>query len=91
MAAANILTTAATAANSSDVTIAAGATLTVALKDAAGTRVSSTARISVQLKDDTGAYFEVDALTFARPMIVLPAGTYRFGRLAGASIGVFSG
>lgn len=87
-----ILAVGTSAANSGDVTIAAGSTLTVCLKDAAGPAVGSTARVEIQIKDDAGEYFTVATLTGGRPSIVIVgAGTYRFSRFAGASCGVFSG
>ncbi|KRA42101.1 hypothetical protein [Devosia sp. Root635] len=86
-----ILAVGTTAANSSDVTVTADG-LTVALKDAAGTRVSDRARVEIQLKDDAGEYFLVDTLNGSRkPGVFIAApGTYRFAREAGASCGVFS-
>jgi len=87
-----ILAVGTTAANSADVTIAAGATLTVCLKDAAGAVIGNAAKVEIQLKDDAGEYFTVATLTGGRPSIVIVgAGTYRFSRHAGISCGVFSG
>lgn len=86
-----ILAVGTTAASSSDVTIAAGSTLTVCLKDAAGPAVGNAARVEIQLKDDAAEYFTVGTLTGGRPSIVIVgAGTYRFSRSAGTSCGVFS-
>jgi hypothetical protein len=80
-----------TAANSSDVTIAAGDQLTVCLKDAAGTTVALAARVDIQLKDDAGQYFTITTLSGGKPaLVIVGAGTYRFSRPAGASCGVFS-
>lgn len=87
-----ILAVGTTAANSSDVVVAAGTPLTVCLKDAAGPKVVSTARVNILLKDDAGEYFVIDKLGSERPAVVINgAGTYRFSRLAGGSCGVFSG
>jgi hypothetical protein len=81
-----------TAADSSDVVVAAGTPLTVALKDADATTVPDGARVDILLKDDAGLYFRVDALTQAKPAtVIVGAGTYRFSRAAGVSCGVFSG
>lgn len=81
-----------TAADSSDVVIAAGDQLTVCLKDAAGAAVENAAQVRISLKDDAGQYFYVDTLTGSKPALVITgAGTYRFSRIAGASCGVFSG
>jgi hypothetical protein len=87
-----ILAVGTTAADSSDVVVAAGEQLTVALKDAAGPMVLGGALVHILLKDDDGAYFRVDQLSSVKPalMIVAP-GTYRFSRVAGTSCGVFSG
>lgn len=76
---------------SGDVTISAGATLTVCLKDGSGPTIDNAAKVEIQLKDDAGEYFTVATLTGGRPSIVIVgAGTYRFVRVAGASCGVFS-
>lgn len=80
------------AANSSDQVVSAGTPLTVCLKDASGPTVGYAAMVDILLKADSGEYFKVDRLTFARPalMIVAP-GTYRFSRLTDSdSCGVFS-
>lgn len=87
---AEVLAVGTTAANSSDVAVAAGDQLTVCLKDAAGPGVLSSALVRVQLKDDAGQYFTVDSMSGARPALVIAAGTWRFARVAGASCGVFS-
>lgn len=87
-----ILAVGTTAADSADVVIASGDTLTVALKDAAGTALARGARVSIQLKDDDGQYFEVGRLSVAKPaQVITGPGTYRFHRDAGTSCGVFSG
>ncbi len=87
-----ILATGTTAADSSDVVVAAGAQLTVCLKDAAGPNVVTGSRVEVKLKDDAGQYYKIDTLTPVKPAVVLAAaGTYRFSRIAGGSCGVFSG
>lgn len=81
-----------TAADSSDVVVAAGDTLTVCLKDAAGPGVLGGALVRISLKDDAGQYFQVDTLSGSKPALVITgAGTYRFTRVAGPSCGVFSG
>ncbi len=89
---AEILAVGTTAANSSDVTVDPGDTLTVCLKDAAGADVALSACVHILLKDDAGQYFRFDSLTGDKPALVLVgAGTYRFSRKAGTSCGVFSG
>lgn len=91
MAAANILTTGTTAADSSDVVVTT-TPLTVCLKDAAGPSVSSGALVNILLKDDAGQYFWIAQLDRRGPALVISgAGTYRFSRVAGVSCGVFSG
>lgn len=79
-----ILATAATAADSSD--LAVTTPVTVALKGyVAG------AQVYIYLKDDVPAYNLVGQLTAYSPALsITAAGTYRFSRVAGASCGVFS-
>lgn len=90
MALAEILAVGTTAESSSDITVADGSPLTVALKDAAGPKVTAYAAVHIELKDDAGAYFTIDTLTPSKPAVVIyGAGTYRFRRPAGASCGVF--
>lgn len=85
--ASEILAAGSGAANSSDVTIASGSTLTVSLKS-----YDIGARVAVQLKDDAGGYQEVGQLRGDNPGAVLSSGVYRFARLASStSCGVFSG
>lgn len=84
MAATNILTTGSTEESSSDATFTTD-TL-VSLKGAV-----DGAYVAVELKDDGSAYNKVATLTQSQPAGILPAGTYRFSRRAGASCGVFSG
>lgn len=87
MAAAEIIATASTAANSSDVVVAAGTPLAVGLK---GQAVGALVRI--YLKDDAAAYNLAGELTSQNPNTLISApGTYRFTRVAGVSCGVFSG
>jgi hypothetical protein len=86
-----ILAVGTSAADSSDVVVAAGTLLTVALKDAAGPDVLGGATVNVLLKDDGGQYFAIDQLDSSKRALVLAPGTWRFTRVAGASCGVFSG
>lgn len=89
-----ILAVGSTDTSSSDVTIAAGDSLTVALNDAAGPVVASGCIVDIELKDSTGQYFLVDTLSVHKPALVISgAGTYRFTRKnrGGVSCGVFSG
>lgn len=90
MAITQLLTVGTTAADSSDVVVAAGSTLTVALNDADATLVDPAAMVQVQLKDPAGLYFRVDAMDASKPSLVLSSGTWRFSRPAGVSCGVFS-
>lgn len=83
-----ILSTAATAANSADVTVAAGTPLTVGLKGV----LDQNAIVIISLKDDAAAYNVQGRLTSDVPSLMISApGTYRFSRVAGATCGVFSG
>ena len=86
MAAAQLLATGSTALNSSDITVAAGAPLTVSLRDA-----DATARVAILLKDEGGAYRKVGYLTASKPSANLSAvGVYRLSRPAGSYCGAFS-
>lgn len=82
MAATNILTTASSTASSSDITLSAD-TL-VSLKGVAGD-----ARVHVLSKDDDAGYNLVAALTQQQPAGILPAGIYRFDRIASGTCGVY--
>jgi hypothetical protein len=88
-----ILATGTTAANSSDVVVAAGGTLTVSLKDSAGPDLGPSVHVDILLKDDAGQYFPVDTLYIRRRAVqIVAAGTYRFSRTASVDpCGVFSG
>lgn len=91
MAAAEILAIGTTALDSSDVTIDAGATLTVCLKDAAGPSVPNGAKVEIKIKGDNSEYYTIATLTGGRPALVITgAGIYRFSRPVGVSCGVFS-
>lgn len=81
-------------ANSADVVVSDGSTLTVALKDGTGPVVASGCLVDILLKDDAGQYFLIDTLSVHKPAVVISApGTYRFSRKnrGDASCGVFSG
>ena len=80
------------AANSSDVTVAAGESLTVCIKGSSAPNIPTGARIDVQIRDDVGAYWRIDSLSWANPAVVLSAGVYRLRRTADSeSCGAFSG
>lgn len=82
-----LLATGSTAADSSDLVIADGSTVTVGIKGA----TSAQARVRITLKDDGGAYTDVGELTPFRPAVLIAApGTYRFTRVADYTCGVFS-
>jgi hypothetical protein len=87
-----ILATAATAANSSDVTIAAGSTDAVFLKGLITATLAEPVRAPIQIKDSAGAYHTIGYLTNDEQGVILygPA-TYRVARLGGATFGVESG
>lgn len=87
MAAAELIAAGTTAANSSDIVIADGATVSVGLK-----AYAQGALAVVRLKDDGAAYNEVARLDASQPALLLSGpGTYRVSRIAGVSCGVFSG
>jgi hypothetical protein len=86
-----ILTVGTGAADSSDVVVADGAELTVALNDAAGPSAAGDGgTVYVKLKDPAGQYFTVDVLGAEKPALVIGSGTWRFTRFGSASCGVFS-
>lgn len=82
-----------TSATSSDITVAAGSTATVFLKDADGGQMLPEARVAVEIKDSGGVYNTVGWLTDRMPAAVISgAGTYRVRRYAtGAVVGVGQG
>lgn len=87
MAATNLITTGNTDASSSDVTLAAGDVVTVALKDA-----EPGALVHIELKDDGGAYQSRGILSPAGNndlVQITGPGTYRFRRPGGKNCGVF--
>ncbi|MBB3523065.1 hypothetical protein [Rhizobium sp. BK456] len=85
--AAELLAVGSTAANSSDLVVASGSTVTVGIKGA----TTSQARVRITLKDDAGGYTDVGELTPFRPAFAITApGTYRFTRVAGETCGAFS-
>lgn len=91
MAIANVLAIGTTAANSADVVVANGATLSVSLKQTGGGVIARGAIVKITRKDDLGGYNYVSSLGPSRVTRVLAEGTYRFERKAGVSVGVFSG
>lgn len=89
----SLLAVGTTAADSSDLVVAAGTPVTVSLKNTAAP-VPIEAKVNISLKDDAGAYFVVGNLTGEwnkHATSITAPGTYRFSRVAGASCGVFSG
>jgi hypothetical protein len=83
-----LLATADTAADSADVTVAAGVPVTIGLKGAA-----AGARVLLKLKDDADAYNvigELNGNAGERALTIYGPGVYRLTRVAGASCGVFS-
>lgn len=85
-----LIATGFTAANSADITLAAGESATVGMKD--GTAFSV---IKIELKDDAAGYNTVGELNPQRPAIsIIAAGTYRLRRPAGdanTSCGAYRG
>lgn len=85
MALAQLIAAGTTAAQSADFTVAAGETLTVSLKAAAGD-----AQAVIELKDDGGTYTIIARMDVNNPAWAISApGTYRVRRRAGGSCGVF--
>lgn len=69
------------AADSADLTVAAGVPKTLFLKMAADGPVGSTVRAVIKIKSAAGTYHEVSALNGQRPAVILDgAGTYRISR-----------
>lgn len=90
MAAAELLAIGTTVADSGDVTVAAGDTLTVALKGPSAPAVGR-ARVDIQIKDDEAEYWRIGYLNEGNPtVVIIGAGIYRFHRVSG-NVGVFSG
>lgn len=93
MAATQILATAATAATSSDITIAAGASAVFFLKDADGGGIGYKSEIVLELKDDAANYTSADSLTNDKPSFaVFNHGAadmlIRWRRIAGGACGL---
>jgi len=83
-----LLAAASTAADSADVTVAAGVPVTIGLKGAA-----AGARVLLKLKDDGGAYNvigELNGNAGELAMTIYGPGVYRLTRVAGVTCGVFS-
>ncbi len=92
MAIANVLAIGTTAANSSDIVVAAGAIGSFSLKKTSGGVLNAQSLVKVYRKDDLGEYNLIGRLNTSKSFISLPEGTYRFSRAASApSVGVFSG
>ncbi len=86
-----LLPVASGAVNSADFTIAAGESATICRKDATAPAIDRDNSISIQLKDDAGAYWDVHSLIGEEvACIISGAGTYRVRRVCG-SVGVFRG
>jgi hypothetical protein len=82
-----LLATGSTAADSSDLVVSDGSTVTVALKG----DTDGAAFVRILLKDDAGGYADVGELSpYRRAIAIAAPGTYRFTRRAGATCGVFS-
>lgn len=81
-----------TDANSADVTVAAGAPVSVFLKGTAGAYVDPQARCVVEAKTAAGAYQLVGELVGQQRGLVIDApGIYRIRKFAGPSFGVEQG
>lgn len=81
-----LLATGSTAADSSELTVAAGTPVTVSIKGDV-----SPVEVQIKLKDDAGGFRTVGYLTSGRPALCVSApGVYKFTRAAGQTCGVFS-
>lgn len=81
-----------TAADSADVTVAAGTPVTIFLTESATGPVDSDARVEVKAKAAGGTYHVIDQITGLRPAAVIDGpGTYRVSRIAGPTFGVDQG
>lgn len=81
-----LLATASTAANSSELVVADGSVVTVCLKGD-----TSPVNVGIYLKDDGAAFHKIGELTsYARAVAITAPGTYRFTRAANETCGVFS-
>jgi hypothetical protein len=91
--ASELIATGSVAATSSDITVAAGSTATVFLKDADGGQMPDGAKVAIEIKDSGGVYNTVGWLTERNPAAVISAaGTYRARRYpTGAVVGVGQG
>lgn len=91
MAATQLLPIATGAANSAEFTLAAGESATIARKDPNPPSINANARVSIQLKDDAGAFWDIAQLAGEQVAIVISGiGTYRVRRVSG-NVGVFRG
>lgn len=90
---AELIATGTSATSSSDITVAAGSTATIFLKDADGGAIQNGARVLIEIKDTAGNYTTIGELNYQVPCLVIAgAGTYRVRRLAtGISVGVGQG
>lgn len=87
MAATNLIATGTTAATSSNIVLADGASALLALKAPIQGAV-----VHIDLLDDEAAFNSIGRLTGSEPAkLVSGPGTFRVRRIAGASCGVFSG
>ena len=87
MAAAELIPTGSSTANSADITVTDGSSLTVGLKGL----TDSQARVIIYIKDDGGGYNAIGELSSFSTVVVLAApGVYRVSRIAGAICGVYS-
>lgn len=91
--ASELIATGSAAATSSDITVAAGSTATVFLKDADGGQMAKGAKVAIEIKDSGGVYNTVGWLTDSMPAVVISGvGTYRARRYpTGAIVGVGQG
>lgn len=89
----SILATGTSDADSADQVIAAGDVVNYGLKNgAAANKVLDGSLVLVMMKDDAGAYFQIDTMDVYKPVLqIVGPGTFLFRRRNGISCGVFSG
>lgn len=80
------------AADSADITVAAGTPVMIFLTESADGPVDSNARVEVKAKSAGGTYHVIGQITGMDPARVIDGpGTYRVSRIAGPTFGVGQG
>lgn len=91
MATTQLLAIASGPATSADFVLAAGESATIGRKDGNPPSINANSVIAVQIKDDAGAYWDMQLLSGEKVVAVITGvGTYRVRRVSGA-VGAFRG